>query len=87
MKTVEQIKERARELDLNIHIVEGVVIFKHKYHNLSINVGNKYIVANIDNTLIGTGIKNIGQGLIDLYELGKQTQELINTNPNVMEEL
>lgn len=84
---MEQIKERARELDLNIHIVEGVVIFKHKYKNLSINVGNKYIVANIDNTLVGTGIKNIGQGLIDLYELGKQTQELINTNPNVMEEL
>lgn len=84
MKSMEQIKERARELDLLMVVVEGTIIFKHKYQSLSINVGNKYIVANIDNTLIGTGIKVIGQALIDLYDLAKDTQELINANPNIL---
>lgn len=86
MKSMEQIKERARELDLLIFILEGTVFFKHKYQNLTLNVGNKHIVVNLDNTLIGTGIKVIGQELIALYELGKQTQELINANPNVLKD-
>ena len=82
--TVEQIKQKAKEQDLIIFTLEGTVFFKHKYRNLTLNVGNKHIVATLDNELIGTGIKAVGQELIALYELGKQTQELINTNPNVL---
>lgn len=82
--TLEQIKQKAKEQNFIMAVVEGTVIFKHEHKNLSINVGNKYIIAKLDNTLIGTGIKAVGQELIALYELGKQTQELINTNPNVL---
>lgn len=84
--TLEQIKQKAKEQDLIIFILEGTVFFKHKYKNLTLNVGNKHIVVNLDNTLIGTGIKLVGQELIALYELGKQTQELINANPNILKE-
>lgn len=82
--TLEQIKQKAKEHDFDTYTLGNMVFFKHKYRNLTLNVGNKHIVATLDNELIGTGIKAVGQELIALYELGKQTQELINTNPNVL---